>query len=125
MGSEPFNVEDFLDTAINRRCDQKITFFAGAGISIDSGLPNFVTFGRNMIQKICGDSIDSVITSDKLDKLLFLLRPEVLLQTLSTTFGEGMCEFSEWLVGETPNPNHKFLARALKNGHLVRLALDF
>ena len=63
--------------------------------------------------------VTSSLIDPNIDQLLFLLRPEVLLQTLSNTFGEKMSEFSEWLVGETPNPTHKFLARALKNGHMV------
>ena len=62
----PFNVSEFLEKSIHENSSEKLTFFAGAGISIDSGLPNFITFGRNMIQRICGETTEDFIPKNKL-----------------------------------------------------------
>ena len=136
---EQFSVEEYLKEVVRNPCEHVCTLFAGAGISVDSGLPNFASFGKNMIGSIIGESnssfhfnfsIDSrfvspgeskdVLEEKELDKLLLRLRPEVLLQSLADTFGGArMSEFSEWLKGTKPNPAHFFYARALQAGHMV------
>ena len=114
----PFDVEVFLKGALNKDSHEPCTYFAGAGISIDSGLPNFLTFGQNILKHIIGHS-DDVMTYEEIRRVLLLIRPEILLQTLYKTFGEELLQFTDYLIGETPNPAHEMLATALTKGHAV------
>src|SRR6266571_1388027 len=116
---------DFLKSALARP-KRPIAFFAGAGISIDSGLPNFWSFSTHVIRCTTGYleqngvNVRSSILSTKDEELLAnRLRPEVLLQVLSEGFGSRLFKFYEWLDCTTPNPNHEFLARAIRAGHCV------
>ena len=115
---EPFDVELFLKAALNSESHKPCTYFAGAGISIDSGLPNFMTFGQNILKHIIGYS-DDVMTDEEIRRVLLMIRPEVLLQTLRRTFGDELLQFTDYLIGETPNPAHEMLATALTKGHAV------
>ena len=117
---KPFDVEVFLKSALNSESEKPCTYFAGAGISIDSGLPNFLTFGQNILKHIIGDS-QGVMTDEEIRRVLSLIRPEILLQTLHKTFGDELLQFTEYLTGDTPNPAHEMLATALTKGHVVSL----
>ena len=115
----------FLKTAITVP-SHPIVFLAGAGVSVDSGLPNFRTFSEHVIRCATGwfqkdghSSRVSVISEAEVCRVAAQLRPEVLLQTLSEEFGDDLFEFYEWLVGAVPNHNHEFLARAMRAGHYV------
>jgi hypothetical protein len=37
---------------------KKLAFFVGAGISVDSGIPNFFNFARDFIGSICPSDFD-------------------------------------------------------------------
>ena len=113
-----FDVEVFLRSAIKGNSEKSCTYFAGAGISIDSGLPNFLTFGQNILKHIIGQS-EGVMSDEDIRRVLSLIRPEILLQTLHKTFGDELLQFTEYLTGETPNPAHEMLATALTKGHVV------
>ena len=80
-------------------------FSAGAGVSVDSGLPNFRTFSEHVIRCATGwfqkdghSSRVSVISEAEVCRVAAQLRPEVLLQTLSEEFGDDLFEFNERLV---------------------------
>lgn len=103
-----------------------MAFFVGAGISINSGLPNFWAFGKHIIDSVTGRLVvdeeilrGNVLTDAEVISLVNELRPEVLLQALFDEFGERVFDFYDWLECDEPNPNHEFLARAIETGHLV------
>jgi tetratricopeptide (TPR) repeat protein len=90
-------------------------FFVGAGISIASGLPTFFSFGRHIIKSVTPHDFPP----DEADLITNQLRPEVLIHVLIGKFGNRILEFYKWLENRNPNPNHYFLAQALKSGHHV------
>ncbi|VVB69325.1 SIR2-like domain protein [uncultured archaeon] len=94
---------------------KKMAFFVGAGISVDSGLPNFKDFSKNIISSIGPVGWDS----KEVDMICDSLRPEVLIQAIQQVLGDSILEFFGWLDSKVTNPNHHFLALALKNGHCV------
>lgn len=94
---------------------EKMVFFVGAGISVDSGLPNFKNFSKNLISCIGPVGWDS----EEIDMICDSLRPEVLIQAIQQVLGDSILEFFGWLDSKAINPNHYFLALALKNGHCV------
>ena len=116
--NRPEDVENLLRSIISGKHKKPFTFIAGAGISIDSGLPDFLILGRNILQGILGSSSDAV-SDDEIAKIVQYVRPELLLQTLHDIFGNDILTFCEYLVGETPNPAHEMLAKALHHGHNV------
>ena len=95
--------------------EQKLAFFAGAGISVDSGLPQFEEFSRNLISSIGPKEWDP----EEIRTICRRLRPEVLLQVIQQIHGDRTLDFFRWLESNSPNPNHYFLALALSKGHCV------
>lgn len=49
--------EGWLKEAIVKP-EKKLVFFVGAGISIDSGLPNFLKFSSDFISSICPSNLE-------------------------------------------------------------------
>jgi len=94
---------------------KKMAFFVGAGISVGSGLPNFRDFSKDLISSIGPLGWDS----NEIDMICDNLRPEVLIQAIQQVLGDSILEFFGSLDSGTANPNHHFLALALKNGHCV------
>ena len=94
---------------------RKVAFFVGAGISVDSGLPNFFKFSSNFIDRICPTSLKK---SD-IDEICQRLRPEVLLQVVQQIHKDRSMDFYSSLESKLPNANHFFLALALKAGHCI------
>jgi hypothetical protein len=94
---------------------KKMAFFVGAGISVGSGLPNFKDFSKDLISSIGPLGWDS----KEIEMICDNLRPEVLIQAIQQVLGDGILDFFGWLDTGTANPNHHFLALALKNGHCV------
>ena len=117
--------ESFLRDAISSP-SRPVVWFAGAGVSVSSGLPDFLRFSAHVIRCVTGllergGSVvrASVLGGDEVDLLASHLRPEVLLQVLYEQFEQGVFDFYEWLDVRTPNPSHEFLARAMRAGHCV------
>ena len=107
-------IESLLTEAVTSP-SRPFAFFVGAGISIASGLPDFSSFSRHIIQSVTPHSFPP----DKAELLAKQLRPEVLIQVLIGKFGSRILDFYKWLESRNPNPNHYFLAQALKSGHHV------
>ena len=95
--------------------EKKLAFFAGAGISIGSGLPNFSNFSSKFISSICPHSMNR----SEIDEVCKILRPEVLLQVVQQIHGDRSMDFYNSLESNLPNANHFFLALAIKAGHCV------
>ena len=94
---------------------RKVAFFVGAGISVGSGLPNFLKFSSDFIGRICPTNL----TNREIDEICRRLRPEVLLQTVQQVHKDRTLDFYNSLESNNPNPNHFFLALAMKAGHCV------
>jgi len=111
--------------------DQRLAFFVGAGVSINSGLPDFVCFNKRLIRSIGPKDWDSMDITEicrrddssskmsEIDEICNCLRPEVLIQEVLRIHGDNTLEFYKWLEGGIPNSNHYYLALALKKGHCV------
>jgi hypothetical protein len=95
--------------------EKKVVFFVGAGISVDSGLPNFSQFSRDFISCICPLDLETKY----IKKICGRLRPEVLLQIAQQVHKDRTLDFYGYLESDYPNANHFFLALALKAGHCV------
>ncbi|OPY45239.1 MAG: NAD-dependent deacetylase [Methanosaeta sp. PtaU1.Bin028] len=95
--------------------EKKLAFFVGAGISVASGLPNFLKFDRDILSHICPSNLEK----GDIDKISKRLRPEVLLQIVEQVHGDRTLDFYSNLESNKPNANHFFLASALKAGHCV------
>ena len=117
--------ETFLQTTLEGG-SARVALFVGAGISLDSGLPNFFAFGKHVCEYVTGkfeysDGLQrvGVLIENEINSIVADLRPEVLLQTLHDELGDNIFDFYEWLDGASPNPNHFYLARAIMQGHIV------
>jgi len=106
--------EGWLKEAIVKP-EKKLAFFVGAGISVNSGLPNFLKFSSDFISSICPSNLEK----KEIDRICRRLRPEVLLQTVEQVHGARTLDFYSSLESRSPNANHFFLALALKAGHCV------
>jgi len=95
----------------------KMIFFVGAGISVPppSELPNFQKLSQNVIQDIVGDALEEkdikILSQD--------LRPEVILQIAVEELEPKVLRSLQMLVSHRPNPNHFFLAEAIRLGNWV------
>lgn len=107
-------IEDIVCKFLNN-IDRKTIFFVGAGISIPSGLPNFSQFNKATIKAIAGKSL----TEDDYSFLSNNIRPEVALQIMVEELGKESLYSLAAFEGYKPNPNHFFLAEALRRGHYV------
>lgn len=92
-------------------------FFAGAGASVESGLPNFKDFSEHILSSTLPRHKD--ITKDDVAMFASELRPEMLLQTLHEFYGDEILDFYEWFEGAKPSTSHYALAKALRQGSLV------
>ena len=95
----------------------KMAFFVGAGISVPapSRLPNFQQLSQNVIQDIVGD----VLEKREIDFLSRNLRPEVILQIAVEELGLKVLRSLQMLISHKPNPDHFFLAEAIRLGNWV------
>jgi hypothetical protein len=107
-------IESLLTEAITYP-SRPFAFFVGAGVSVDSGLPIFSSFSEHIIKSVTSHRFPQA----EAKLLAQQLRPEVLIQVLIGKFGDRILDFYKWLDGRNPNPNHYFLAQALKSGHHV------
>jgi len=101
------------DTIVNP--EKELAFFVGAGISRDSGLPDFFEFSSEFIRSICPIDLDKNTT----DEICNRLRPEVLLQVIYQVHKDRILDFYKSLNSNLPNANHFFLALALSRGHCI------
>jgi len=107
-------MEDFVSKLI-KVLGRRMVFFVGAGISIPSGVPSFRDLNKRVIKLTTGDKLGD-------DEYKFLsenLRPEVVLQILEGELGPSVLKCLEAFVGHNPNPNHFFLAEAIRRGNWV------
>jgi len=93
----------------------KLAFFVGAGISVRSGIPNFQQLSKNVIRDITGDKIEN----GEAELLSQNLRPEVILQIAVEELGSTVLRSLRTLISHKPNPNHFFLAEAIRLGNWV------
>lgn len=107
-------IESLLTKAVTSP-SRPFAFFVGAGVSIASGLPDFSSFSRHVIQSVTPHNFPQA----EAKLLAKQLRPEVLIQVLIGKFGDRILDFYKWLESRNPNLNHYFLAQALKSGHHV------
>jgi hypothetical protein len=107
-------IESLLTEAVTSP-SRPFAFFVGAGVSIASKLPDFSSFSEHIIQSVTPHSFPQA----EAKLLAKQLRPEVLIQVLIGKFGDRILDFYKWLESRNPNPNHYFLAQALKSGHYV------
>jgi len=93
---------------------RRMVFFVGAGISIPSGVPGFRELNEQVIRLTTGNkkNVDYKFLSEN-------LRPEVVLQILEEELGPKVLTCLEAFIGHEPNPNHFFLAEALRHGNWV------
>ncbi|MFC2065837.1 hypothetical protein ACFLUO_02080 [Chloroflexota bacterium] len=93
----------------------KLVFFVGAGISVDSGLPSFQQLSKKVIRDITGDKIEN----GEAELLSQNLRPEVILQIAVEELESMVLRSLRMLISHKPNPNHFFLAEAIRLGNWV------
>lgn len=96
----------------------KLAFFVGAGISIQSGLKDFKGFSEQFLRDI-GPASWINGNNENINLISESLRPEVLLQVIQQIHGNNCLKFYGSLDSGIPNPNHYFLALALLKGHCI------
>ncbi len=81
-------------------------FFVGAGISKNSGLPDFYEFNKQILQLIIGSDDEQIIQK---------LRPEIILQAMKDELGIQSMSCLEIFRNDSlePNLNHRVLANIL------------
>ncbi len=94
---------------------KKMVFFVGAGISVDSKLPDFKGLSEKVIRLATG----SKLNRDQYASLSQNIRPEVILQIAVEELGREVLECMNILVSNKPNTNHFLLADALARGNWV------
>jgi len=106
------------EVALSDANPANLAFFVGAGISMDSGLPNFRRFSLHMLQNAISPA---ELPNNELEMLVEELRPEVLMQTMHEQFGDLIFDFYDWFEGTQLKPaaSHYVLANALHQGHMV------
>ena len=115
MNSEIIN--RMMDAFVNKLISdltRRVVFFVGAGISFPSGIPLFRELNEQVIRLTTGNkqNVDYKFLSES-------LRPEVVLQILEEELGQKVLTCLEAFIGHDPNPNHFFLAEALRRGNWV------
>ena len=106
-----------MDAFVNKLISdltRRVVFFVGAGISFPSGIPLFRELNEQVIRLTTGNkqNVDYKFLSES-------LRPEVVLQILEEELGQKVLTCLEAFIGHDPNPNHFFLAEALRRGNWV------
>ncbi|AGB49494.1 hypothetical protein Metho_1267 [Methanomethylovorans hollandica DSM 15978] len=109
---------NFFSEILDDSNEKKYLFLVGAGISIDSGLPNFTDFLRNFLGHLLPNECNPNL-AETTNLIIDKLRPEVILQEIYQLYGNRTLKFYSCLEGGEPNYNHYFLALALKRGHCV------
>jgi len=77
--------------------NERTAFFAGAGVSVESGLPNFRQFSEHLLSSTLPRHKD--ITKEDIAVLAGELRPEVLMHTLHEIYGDKIFDFYKWFEG--------------------------
>jgi len=87
-------------------------FFVGAGVSKNSGLPDFYEFNKEILQLTTGSNDEQILQK---------LRPEVMLQAMKDELGNQSMSCLEIFRNDLlePNLNHKILVNILTNGGMV------
>lgn len=109
----------FLKEKLAGARENNDVFFVGAGISIPSGLPNFVHLSEKLITTVSQGEVGP-------DDALFLsqnLRPEVVYQIGIDELGPQVLLSMEVLEDGEPNPFHFLLAEVLRRGVLSSLPM--
>ena len=102
-------------TGLLREHRDRMVFFAGAGVSVPSGLPAFEALTAALLDHVVGDAAPP----DTRTALSQALRPEVAFQVVLQETGDAALHVLTMLEGRPPNANHLFLAEALRAGHTV------
>jgi len=116
-------VQDNLDAKSAKQLNKstinggRSAFFAGAGISVDSGLPDFHEFSKHILQNTLPSHAS--ITEEDIAMFASEMRPEILLQTMHEIYGDNIFDFYRWFEGAKPSTCHYVLAKALRRGGLV------
>jgi hypothetical protein len=111
-----------IDEIIGSRIEKafrgkRMVFFVGAGISVPSGVPDFGSLNKEVIQTIANGEIEE----DECSILARNIRPEIMYQIAMDELesGENVIHSLEMLEGYDPNYYHYFLAEALRQGNYV------
>lgn len=96
---------------------EKIVFFVGAGISVDSGVPGFGKLNERVIQSIGNRKLKE--EDWKLLREDIRLRPEVVLQIGVEELNSNILKSLDMVWNYNPNYNHIFLAEVLRKGNWV------
>ncbi|MCP8309001.1 MAG: SIR2 family protein [archaeon] len=115
MNSEIDIMMEALVSKLTEALGRRMVFFVGAGISIPSGVPGFRTLNEQVIRLTTGNKL----RDEEYKFLSGNLRPEVVLQIFEEELGPKVLTCLEAFVGHSPNPNHFFLAEALRRGNWV------
>ena len=115
MDSEIDRMMEAFVSKLIEALGRKMVFFVGAGIFIPSSVPSFRALNERVIRLTTGDKLGD----EEYNFLSENLRPEVVLQILEEELGPKVLTCLEAFVGHDPNPNHFFLAEALRRGNWV------
>jgi len=113
-----------LEEAFGKTFGKRIVFFVGAGISVPSGVPDFMRLNKKVMQTLIDYELRELDENDpgeiKKDyKLLTEIRPEVMYQIAMDELGWEVLYSLEMLEGYEPNYYHYFLAEAIRRGNWI------
>jgi len=113
-----------LEEAFGKTFGKRIVFFVGAGISVPSGVPDFMRLNKKVMQTLIDYELRELNENDpeeiKKDyKLLTEIRPEVMYQIGMDELGWEVLYSLEMLEGYEPNYYHYFLAEAIRRGNWI------
>ena len=113
-----------LEEAFGKTFGKRIVFFVGAGISVPSGVPDFMRLNKKVMQTLIDYELRELNENDpgeiKKDyKLLIEIRPEVMYQIAMDELGWEVLYSLEMLEGYEPNYYHYFLAEAIRRGNWI------
>lgn len=100
---------------IGKAFGQRMVFFVGAGVSVPSGVLDFESLNKEVIQTIANGEIEK----DECSFLVRNIRSEVMYQMAIDELDSGVLNSLEILEGHVPNYYHYFLAEALRQGNWV------
>jgi len=115
MDSEIDRMMEAFVSKLIEALGRRMVFFVGAGISIPSGVASFRALNEQVIRLTTG----SKLGDEECKFLSESLRPEVVLQILEEELGSKVLTCLEAFIGHSSNPNHFFLAEALRRGNWV------
>ena len=113
-----------LEEAFGKTFGKRIVFFVGAGISVPSGVPDFMRLNKKVMQTLIDYELRELNENDpeeiKKDyKLLTEIRPEVMYQIGMDELGWEVLYSLEMLEGYEPNYYHYFIAEAIRRGNWI------